>query len=93
VPKYLVAYDLVGTNETSQDYAQLIDKIRSYPNWGKLQKSVWLVTSAKSVSEVRDELLLHMDRNDRLFVGELTGTAAWENTICEHDWLMSFLNS
>jgi len=91
--KYLVTYDLVGTSETSADYERLIDKIKSYPNWGKIQKSVWLVKSSKSAATVRDELLNYMDSNDRLFVINVTGTAAWRNVLCTTEWLKSFLRS
>jgi len=91
--KYLITYDLVGTSETSADYVQLIEKIRAYPNWGKLQKSVWLISTNQSAVEVRDFLWSSMDANDRIMVLELTGTAAWENALCEHQWLLTFLNS
>jgi predicted transcriptional regulator len=71
----------------------LIEKIKTYPNWGKVQKSVWLIKSSKSASEARDELDAYMDSNDRIFVIKVTGTAAWRKTICTTDWLKDFLNS
>jgi len=93
VAKYLVTYDLVGTSETSSDYERLIERIKKYPNWGKIQKSVWLIRTSDSHTAVRDALWSYMDSNDRLFVIQVTGTAAWQNVICETSWLKNFLNS
>lgn len=89
---YIVTYDLVGTDESSSDYKRLIEKIKAYPNWAKLQYSAWILRSEKSAKTIRDELLAHMDSNDRLFVAKLTGEAAWHNSICKNDWLMSNLS-
>jgi hypothetical protein len=91
--KYLVTYDLVGTDETSDDYKRLIKKIKSYSNWGKVQKSVWLIRSTKNAGEVRDDLWLFMDKNDRLFVVKVTSGSAWKNLICKVEWLKSFFRS
>ena len=89
--KFLVTYDLVGTTEASSDYQRLIERIKKYPNWGKVQKSVWLISTPSSHTQIRDELLGLMDGNDRLLVAELTGTAAWQNSICKNDWLRDHL--
>lgn len=91
--KFLVTYDFVGTDETSADYERLIEKIKSYSRWGKIQKSVWLIGSTDSATAVRDALWRYMDANDRLFVIRVTGTAAWQNSLCPSDWLKSYLNS
>lgn len=91
--KFLVTYDLVGTSETSADYERLIDRIKEYSNWGKVQKSVWLIQTSDSATTVRDELLGYMDDDDRLFVIGVTGTAAWRNVICDPDWLHNYLRS
>jgi CRISPR associated protein Cas2 len=91
--KFLVTYDLVGTSETSDEYKRLIEKIKSYGTWGKVQKSVWLLKSSKSSASVRDDLLKAMDSDDRLLVIQVTGTAAWQNQICDNQWLLDFLNS
>jgi hypothetical protein len=91
--KFLVTYDLVGTNESSADYERLIERIKGYSGWGKVQKSVWLISSSQTATEVRDQLAGSMDSNDRLLVIKVTGTAAWQNEICDRDWLKRFLNS
>jgi hypothetical protein len=91
--KFLVTYDLVGTNESSADYELLFGRIKGYSDWGKVQKSVWLISTSQTAAEVRDHLAGSMDSNDRLLVIGVTGTAAWRNEICDRDWLKKFLNS
>lgn len=91
--KYLITYDLVGTDETSQDYENLIAEIKTYAMWGKVQKSVWVVKSSKRASTIYDELNAHMDANDRLFVVSLKVAAAWKGSICKSDWLKEFLEA
>jgi hypothetical protein len=91
--RYLVTYDLVGTSETSQDYDRLIEAIKSYGTWGKVQKSVFLIKSSRSAQEVFSHLWQYMDADDRLLVIEVTGHSAWINEICERKWLEDFANS
>jgi hypothetical protein len=91
--KYLITYDLVGTDETSADYERLIEKIKSYPLWGKVQKSVWVVKSEKTASEVFDEVDACLDSNDRLFVVKLQVHAKWKGSICDSAWLKDFLEN
>jgi hypothetical protein len=91
--KYLITYDLVGTDETSQDYKNLIAQIKTYATWGKVQKSVWVVKSTKRAATIYDELNAHMDANDRLFVVSLRVAAAWKGSICNSKWLKQFLES
>lgn len=87
----LVTYDLVGTDETSSDYKKLIEHIRSYPNWANVARSVWIIKTNSSVSQVRDDLRSYQDADDRLFVAVLTGVAAWQNVICSNEWLLQNL--
>ncbi|HXM39459.1 MAG TPA: hypothetical protein VN908_12470 [Gemmatimonadales bacterium] len=39
--------------------------------------STWLIGTDRSAAEIRDHLLQHIDHNDALFVGRLSGEAAW----------------
>jgi hypothetical protein len=88
VQSILITYDLVGTDEDSDDYAELIRHIRTgYSNWAKIALSTWVVRTTKTAVQVRDACEAHMDSNDRLFVAVLTGVAAWRNTICSNRWL------
>jgi hypothetical protein len=90
VTRFLVTYDLVGTSETSQDYHRLIEKIKSYSSWGKVQKSVWLIKTSRSSEQVFQDLSAHMDSDDRLFIVEVNPNAWWINEICERKWLREF---
>jgi hypothetical protein len=88
----LIAYDLIGTDETSADYKRLIKHIQEdYSNWAKVLYSTFVVRSTETAKQVRDNLNAYTDANDRLFVAELTGVAAWRNVICTDDWLMKNL--
>lgn len=74
--KYLVTYDLVGTDETSEDYKRLIKKIKSYSHL-ELQYSGWLIKSDADSKAIFDDLLSYLDPNDRLMLVQLDGTAWW----------------
>ena len=84
---YLVSYDLVGTDDKSENYERLIARIKEYPSWGKVQLSTWVVTSTATAVGVRDDLLGFMHSADRLFVAKLSGEAAWHKALCENQWL------
>lgn len=75
--KFLVTYDL---KKPGKDYSTLIEKIKKY-TYSKVCESAWIVKTSDSASSIRDNLSSCMDTNDRLFVGELSGTAAWQNCI------------
>lgn len=81
-----VAYDL---NAPGKDYAKLIDKLKSYTNWCHVLKSAWVVKTAMTASQVRDELLPYIDQGDDLFVVDVTGgPAGWHGLSSEiSTWL------
>jgi hypothetical protein len=81
---FIVSYDLRGRDETSADYAALISAIEAYRH-GKLQLSTWLVISDGLAEEIRDDLLRHLDDNDRLLVAPLDKPAAWHNLILDDE--------
>lgn len=87
----LVAYDLIGTAETSENYAKLIARIREYPNWANVQRSVWILKTDATAVAVRDDLYRFMHGTDRLFVVLLAREGAWFNAICKDDWLQANL--
>lgn len=84
----IIEYDL---RAPGRDYNKLYEAIRSYVQWAHITESTWFIKSADSCAAVRDNLLVHMDSNDRLFVGELTGAAAWHNVICQDQYLKTNL--
>lgn len=71
---YIVTYDL---KQAGQNYTCLIKKLEAYPVHWHMQGSVWIIQTAKSAVQIRDELSQCLDTNDNLFVGHLGGEAAW----------------
>ena len=80
----IIDYDL---RQPGKDYAALYETIKGYGTWAHITESTWFIKTADSCVTVRNNLLTKMDDNDRLFVGELTGNAAWHNVICSDDFL------
>ena len=80
----IISYDLCAPG---RNYDDLYKAIRSYSRWAHITESTWFVKTTSSCVEVRDDLLSYIDKNDRLFVGELTGTAAWNNLLCDGSFL------
>ena len=71
---YIVNYDL---NQTGQNYNCLIKKLESYPTYWHMQDSSWIIISNDKVETIRNNLISCLDSNDELFIGKLSGTAAW----------------
>ena len=71
---YIVSYDLY---KTGQNYECLKMKLEAYPVHWKMQLSVWVIETSQSATQVRDGLKGCLDANDKLFVGKLSGEAAW----------------
>lgn len=84
----IIAYDLCAPG---RNYDNLYEAIRAYGIWAHITESTWFVKTTDSCVQVRDKLLSYVDSNDRLFVGELTGNAAWHKVICDSDYLKSNL--
>lgn len=71
----LIAYDL---NSPGQDYQGLIDAIKSLGTWWHHLDSTWLVKSAMTCTQIRDQLAAHLDEGDELLVVDVTNsTRAW----------------
>lgn len=73
---YLISYDLITPG---RDYADLYKKIKSYPKWAHPLESVWVLKTTKSAVEIRDDLKVELDSNDKLLVLKLEGEGAWRN--------------
>lgn len=84
----IITYDLC---KSGKNYDELYDYIKSFPQWAHITESTWFVSSTKSCSTIRDEILEVVDSDDRVFVGELTGVSAWYNVLCKNDYLKSHL--
>lgn len=81
---YIVTYDL---RKPGKNYSDLISAIKSYPMWGKITESCWLIHSSNDCPKIRDHLLSYMDNNDRLLVVQSARIAAWRNLIASNEWV------
>lgn len=84
----IVSYDLC---ESGKNYEKLYDYLKNFPSWARITESTWFISSSKSCTKIRDEILNIVDSDDRVFVGELTGVAAWHNTKCKSEYLKNHL--
>lgn len=80
----IIEYDLCAPG---RNYDGLHKVIKAYGVWAHITESTWFIKTNESCAQVRDKLKAHMDKNDRIFVAELTGTAAWRNVICDSEYL------
>jgi hypothetical protein len=88
---YIVAYDLKSPNDRESDYQRVIGAIKQLDNhWCHIEKSVWLITSEDSASEIRDELKKSLYPADVLFVAKMSGGWASVNLGTKRaDWIKS----
>lgn len=68
-----VNYDL---NQSGQDYAKLIDYLKSHQSWATPLKSSYFVKTSLTASQLRDGINKHIDANDDIVVVTVTG-ADW----------------
>lgn len=80
----IIEYDL---RSPGRNYDELYKAIKSYGVWAHITESTWFIKTSESCVQVRDKLLAHMDGNDRIFVAALTGVAAWNNVLCDSEYL------
>lgn len=80
----IITYDLC---KPTQNYDSVIEKIKQYGTYAKLTESCWFIKTIDSCVSVRNNLLTCLDKNDRLFVAQLTGVAAWANTIASNEFI------
>ena len=86
---YIVTYDLESPHDTSEDYARVIDGLKSMYNiWCHLEKSVWLVETEQTAAQVRDCIKAFLNTSDILFVAKLSGNWGSFNLGSKrNDWL------
>ncbi len=68
-----ISYDL---NSPGQDYATIIEEIKSLGSWAKVQKSLWYVQSTLTATQAKDRLTPHIDTNDSLIVIDASNNVA-----------------
>lgn len=84
----LISYDLCSPG---RNYEDLYDLIESFDDWVKITESTWCIKTDMECVDLRDKLCSVLDKNDRMFVAELTGTAAWRNILCGSDEMKEIL--
>jgi hypothetical protein len=67
---HLVSYDLKAPGK---DYNNLIHFLKSATLWAKPLESVWLIKTSLSASDFRNQINLHVDKNDKVLVLNVTG--------------------
>ena len=73
---YVIGYDLHPTK--GETYGELIDAIKNVgTNWWHHLDSTWVVVTAKTAAQVRDELQRHLRADDQLLVVRSGGEGAW----------------
>lgn len=81
---YIVLYDLCMPG---QNYARLYAQLRSYERWGRLTESAWAIVTTKAYDQIRDELKMYIDENDRLIVIRSGQQAAWTMIMASNEWV------
>lgn len=61
----LISYDLF---RPGQSYTTLIDKLKTLGAWCRPLLSTWLVRTALTPEQARNQLMPHVDPNDKLLV-------------------------
>lgn len=90
---YIVTYDL-RKEISAVDYERLITLIKEDGIWARLGGSSYLIQSHSTAVELRDKYKLALDKNDMLYVGEVTAPAAWFGYSKEvSDWIISKLKN
>lgn len=74
---YWISYDL---DKPGQDYSDLINRLRQHKAY-EVTRSDWLLPSDWTPAQIRDDLLVYLDKNDRIIVAELKYNAAWRNLL------------
>lgn len=84
----IINYDLCSSGK---NYDELYSYIKGFSAWAHITESTWFISSNKSCATIRDEIVKITDSDDRIFVAELTGVAAWRNIICDSEYLKKHL--
>jgi|SRR5688500_13567890 len=84
---FLIVYEIAAPPNGAPTTDELTQTLEAYPATTQLTDSAWVVRTRRSVTGVFDALDRALGVDDRLFVGSLTGEAAWRNIEHGYDWL------
>ena len=83
---------VISDLHTPDDNAEkLYKRITAYGKYERICKDAWIISTTQSCSEIRDNLSTALNRNDRIFVADLTGVAAWQNMICYSERIVQMI--
>ena len=86
---YIVSYDL---RTPGKNYSDLIAALKTYSNWMHALDSFWVIRSALTAVQVRDQLARHIDTNDKLIVVQSAHVGAWNGFTAQNtEWLKTNL--
>ena len=71
----VIYFDLAIPGRNSEN---LIQRIKAYESWARLGNSAYLILTAKTATEVRDNLGQVLEADDRIFVGVAPRPSAWK---------------
>ena len=69
-----INYDL---SKPGRDYTSLINAIKAFGSWCHPTESSWIVSTTLTAEQLLNQLLKHIDSNDKIIVSQLTGIHAW----------------
>jgi hypothetical protein len=72
----LVSYDLI---KPEKDYERLIDHLKTYPNWARPLKSVWVLVTDESAEQIENGINAHTDTNDKVLVVRTARAGEWRD--------------
>ena len=84
----IITYDLC---KNGKNYEGLSEYLSSYSICANITESTWFVSTNKSCTTICEEISKIIDSDDRIFVAELNGNAAWNNINCDDDYLKNNL--
>ena len=84
---FVISYDISKTGDYENVHNLLVDRIQSYGVWAHITDSCWAIRSDTSAVNIRNFLWSVMRAEDRLIVIQTAHVAAWNNTMCNNDWL------
>lgn len=85
---YVVSYDLTRPGQNYPGLTKYLDSL----NGGRIQQSVWVVSTSLTASQLHDAVNQHLDKTDKLFVLKSGREAAWTGLTPAWDkWLQDNL--
>jgi hypothetical protein len=71
-----ISYDLINPG---QNYAKLIEKIKTLGSWARVHASFWYVNSSLTASQAVDALKPVLDSNDKVYIVDASNNnSAWK---------------